>query len=295
MITAEFLSKANVYEGNYSCLLRNPRNEFISRPHYHDFYEFVVYLGNAGVFQIKNGEYLVTRGDIVLIDIFTPHTLVTTKDGYYERFSVSIDPSLLIQFSTPSSNLLDVFNDSGKHHRILHMENAAFEKYLGLLNEYRSLSPQKNGSDILEKALIHHLLAYVYNDCATVSQYSATDSNHLSIVAQIISYVDAHLNEELSLEQLSQLVNYSEYYVCRVFKRMTNKTLISYIQEKRIEQAAYLLRQNIPVNKAAEQVGFNNYSYFYKTFKKLKGCNPANYREQRSPVSPAIPSSEEAK
>jgi YesN/AraC family two-component response regulator len=282
MVKAEFLSKANVYEGDYVCLLRNPDNEMLSRLHYHDFYEFVVYLGSAGTFQIKNGEYLVKRGDIVLIDIFTPHTLVNSKTDYYERFSVSIDPSLLIAFSTPESNLLDIFNESGKHHRIFHVENEDFEKYITLLNEYRNSYP-KNGHDIWERALIHHLLSYIYSDCFVEAKHSQTDSNHLAIIAQLINYVNGHLSEELSLEQLSQLVNYSESYVCRLFKKLTNKTLISYIQEKRIEQAACLLKQGIPVNQAAEDVGFNNYSYFYKTFKKLKGCGPADYREQLQP------------
>ena len=93
MSSAEFLSKANVYEGDYSCILRSPKNEMISRLHYHDFYEFVVYLGNAGVFQIKDGEYLVRRGDIVLIDIFTPHTLVNSKTNYYERSASASTPA----------------------------------------------------------------------------------------------------------------------------------------------------------------------------------------------------------
>ncbi len=279
MQTAEFMSRTTVYEGDFNCLLRDPDNELVSRFHYHDFYEFVIYLGNAGMFRIKNEEYQVKRGDIVLIDMFTPHTLVNSKIEHYERFSVSIDPGLLISFSTPSSNLLDIFNEAGKHNRIFHVTDEDFEKYLVLLSEYRNVR-LKSGHDIMEKALIHHLLAYIYSDCFTVEKHSHINSNHLAIIAQLINYINEHLNEEISLEQLAQLVNYSQYYVCRLFKQMTNKTLINYIQEKRVEQAACLLRQNVPVNKVAEGVGFNNYSYFYKTFKKLKGCGPAEYREQ---------------
>ena len=110
------------------------------------------------------------------------------------------------------------------------------------------------------------------------ARHSATDSNHLSIIAELIRYINEHLNEKLTLEQLAQQVNYSESYICHLFKKLTNKTLVSYIQEKRIEQAAILIRQGVPVNQAAERVGFNNYSYFYKSFKKLKGCGPADYR-----------------
>lgn len=76
------------------------RTEFTSVVHYHDFYEVVIYLGNAGVFQIEGSEYLVRRGDIVLIDMFKPHTLIANKNSYYERFSVSINLNLLIAYST---------------------------------------------------------------------------------------------------------------------------------------------------------------------------------------------------
>lgn len=58
----------------------------------------------------------------------------------------------------------------------------------------------------------------------------------------------------------------------------TAKILTNYIQEKRIEEASCLIRGGLPINQAAEQVGFNNYSYFYKTFKKIIGCNPTDYQ-----------------
>ena len=69
-----------------------------------------------------------------------------------------------------------------------------------------------------------------------------------------------------------------EYYVSRLFRKISGKTLTNYIQEKRIEEASCLIRGGLPINQAAEQVGFNNYSYFYKTFKKIIGCNPADYQ-----------------
>lgn len=63
MSDAVFLSQSSLFEGDYHCILHNPKNEFTSVLHYHDFYEVVIYLGNAGVFQIEGSEYLVRRGD----------------------------------------------------------------------------------------------------------------------------------------------------------------------------------------------------------------------------------------
>lgn len=80
MSDATFLSQSSLFEGDYHCILHSPKNEFTSVVHYHDFYEVVIYLGNAGVFQIEGSEYLVRRGDIVLIDMFklTPSLPIRT-------------------------------------------------------------------------------------------------------------------------------------------------------------------------------------------------------------------------
>lgn len=277
MPNATFISKSTIYPGDYSCVLRSPSNEFTHSLHYHDFYEFVIYLGNAGVFRIDESEYLVKRGDIVMIDMFKPHALLYNKNTLYERFSISIDLSLLISFSTPQSNLLDILHEYSGQHPIYHLDEQKLQKYLYLLDRYRDVSP-KNGRDILEKALVHYLLAYIYSDCYTGKHTNEKDSQHAETIAQLLTYIEEHLNEEISLEQLAAEVNYSEYYVSRLFKKMSGKTLTSYIQEKRIDQAACLIRSGFSINQAAERVGFNNYSYFYKTFKKLMGCNPAEYQ-----------------
>lgn len=286
MSNAIFSSKTSIFENDYSCILRNPSNEFSIGLHYHDFYEFVIYLGNAGVFRIENGEYLIKRGDIVLIDIFKPHALLFNKNNHYERFSVNINLDLLISFSTPNSNLLDLFHGSKDCAPVYHLTEEQLKKYIRLLDEYRKLK-LTNGQDILEKALIHQLLGYIYSDCYAGEHIDETQSHHVMILSQLLNYINLHLSDDFSLKQLAGEVNYSEYYVCRLFKKMTGKTLTNYIQKKRIQEAAYLLKSHTPVNQAAESVGFNNYSYFYKTFKRFMGCSPAEYQTQCHTPTPS--------
>lgn len=127
---AKFLSRSSIYKGDYDCLFRTPQNEMKTELHYHDFYEIVLYLGNAGIFTINGQEYLMKRGDIVLINMFDPHTLKYNKNAYYERFSISIDPNLLLSFNTENSNLLDIFTTSNQHYPIFHVEGKCLDKYL---------------------------------------------------------------------------------------------------------------------------------------------------------------------
>lgn len=277
-MTATFLSRASLYTGDYDCLFRTPQNEMRSQVHYHDFYEIVIYLGNAGIFQIDGKEYLIKRGDIALINMFAPHTLMFNKNVYYERFSISIDPNLLLSFNTANSNLLDIFSTYSSNYPIFHVEGKCLDKYLRILHQYTEEKPA-HGKDIYEKALIHQIASYLFSDCFDGIHYADTDSRHVALVATLVEYINLHLAEDLSLSTLADYANYSEYYIGRIFKSVTNYTLTNYIIEKRISQARNYLKTDMTITEAAERAGFNNYSYFYKTFKKHTGMNPADYKE----------------
>ena len=206
------------------------------------------------------------------------------KNANYERFSMSINLSLLISFSTSHSNLLDVFHECSERHPVYHLNDDALKKYLIVLDEFRKVRLNQ-GKDILEKALLHQILAYIYSDCYTGDHVNEKEAQHAVIMARLFKYINRNLNREISLEDLAKEVNYSEYYVSRLFKKESGKTITGYIQEKRIEEAAHLIRTQVPINQAAEQVGFNNYSYFYKTFRKIIGKSPAEYQESFAQIS----------
>ncbi len=279
---AVFLPRNDLFDQDYECILRNAQNEFSHHLHYHDFYECVLYLGDAGLFEIDGRKYAVRRGDICIIDIFKPHTLYYSKSNYYERFSLSINMGLLISFSTPHSILLDIFYEAGNRHPLYHLSDQAMQNYLVLIEQFRQIQTEK-GSDLLEKALVHLFLSYIYSDCYTGSVTDDTDKHHAEVMVALFRYIEDHLHEEISLAGLAEEAHYSEYYLSRLFKKISGKNLTTYIQEKRIERAAALIRKNIPINQAAERSGFNNYSYFYKTFRKMKGLSPADFQNASRP------------
>lgn len=276
MDNAIFLSKTNIFSGDCGGEVHNSANEPASCPHYHDFYEFFVYLGNKGTFMIDGKEHSIRRGDIVIVDMFLPHMLIpgASQD---ECFVAHVNPELLITYSTHNSNLLDIFHKG--YFPVHSTGEKEFPKYQRLLDEYRAVR-LNSGQDILIKAIIHQLMAYAYGDCFSGIRCDSSASRGLTIVTQIINYINEHLAEKISLSTLAKEINYSECYLCHLFKEATNKTISSYIQEKRIDMATGLLKRSVSIKKVAEQSGFGNYSHFYKTFKRHIGCNPEEYRER---------------
>lgn len=87
-------------------------------------------------------------------------------------------------------------------------------------------------------------------------------------------------SKELSLNRISRQVFLSPAYICVKFKEATGKTLTQYLTEYRIEAAVRLLEdKSHKIQDIAEKVGFDSGSYFSKTFKKIKGVTPAEYRD----------------
>ncbi len=94
-----------------------------------------------------------------------------------------------------------------------------------------------------------------------------------------LNYIHEHLDTDLSVQSISKNANISKSALYRRFQSGFQCTVSEYVNEKRIEKAAVLLRKsNLSVEEIARTVGFSSGSYFSKTFKKKKGSSPIQYR-----------------
>ncbi len=100
------------------------------------------------------------------------------------------------------------------------------------------------------------------------------------LVGEIQLYLCENMGEDLILGQIAQHYHFSEPYFCVLFKRGAGVPVMRFIQLVRVNYAAYLIRATDKrLQEISEQVGFNNYSYFGKLFKKYQGITPESCRE----------------
>ncbi|WP_159886770.1 response regulator transcription factor [Paenibacillus puerhi] len=93
------------------------------------------------------------------------------------------------------------------------------------------------------------------------------------------AYIDSHLSQDISLDQVAQMVGLTPNYFSAVFKKMTNETFVQYRIHKRMERAKELLSTpHIRIVDVASEVGYEDYPHFTKTFKKIVGSSPSEYR-----------------
>ena len=95
------------------------------------------------------------------------------------------------------------------------------------------------------------------------------------------SYIERHIEEELSLASLAAYAGYAEYYFSKKFKREVGMTLAEYLRKKRLEKAAMLLQAtDLDVQKIAMRLQFCSQSYFTDSFRKQFGVSPSQYRKE---------------
>jgi len=111
---------------------------------------------------------------------------------------------------------------------------------------------------------------------------SDINGNIRDVVREAAKYIDLNYNEELTLVSLSAKFFVESSYFSRVFKQETGKNLMIYIANKRIEKAKEIMAQSdISMAEVAFMVGYDDYTYFSKVFKKVTGMSPREYRNAR--------------
>lgn len=96
------------------------------------------------------------------------------------------------------------------------------------------------------------------------------------------AYIDSRLSQEISLDQVAAMIGLTPTYFSALFKKMTNETFVQYRINRRMEKAKELLSvPHIRIVDVASLVGYEDYPHFTKTFKKIVGISPSEYRSQQ--------------
>ena len=145
-------------------------------------------------------------------------------------------------------------------------------------------------SDAVEKA--RQLLEKRRQDEPSVSASdSSADSGPAAVtknkaVNMMLDYIQGHYMEDISIQTLADLCSINPNYAGQLFKQKMDQTFNSYLTNMRIREAIRLLTAtDMPVALVAASVGYQDYFYFAKVFKKITGATPSSYRQEEEPFS----------
>lgn len=245
--------------------------------HIHDHYEIFLFLGGTVNGFVDQYSYPLQRGDVLLFNNHEIHKIINLTQEPYERLTIHFKAPLVYPFCTASTNLLACFqNRQPGEHNLARMDEPVLAEYMSLAS--RLIAVQQNpqyGSDVLALTYLIQILVLV-NELYSRTR-SAVPSLISSHIQSAMSYIDNHLQQNLSLEHIAGELKVDKYYLSHLFKEQTGGTLYRYVLLKKITLAKQLLTAGNSVSDTCYLAGFNDYANFIRTFKNFTGTPPGKY------------------
>ena len=246
--------------------------------HWHTALEIIRVLDGKLTLTLDNRVHVLHAGEVAFINSETVHG-ATPADCLYECIVFNL------AFLKTGNADCDGFIDHLLSHTAFLSEHPIDNTVVALTNSiFEKISNQTNGAPFKVIGTFLELLGELrekglYTSHLPVS-YRHDEKKVLKLKA-VLKYIRENFSRCITLEDMSTAASFSPKYFCRFFKDMTGTTPINYLMAYRIERAARkLLGSDLSVTQIAYDCGFNDLSYFIKTFKAFKHVSPKDYRSR---------------
>ena len=259
---------------------------FASKGESHDFWE-LVYADKEPIVCTANGkELILNEGEILFHKPNEFHTLSANAKKAPNVFIISfVCKSEAVRFFENKKLKLDkdlrkfvymIIEESKKTFDLPYF-NPNLKKME--LCERPTLGGQQLIKNLLEILLINIMRSETEKENANATFLFKEDFDG-QVTNRIIEILNENVHGDLSIEDLCDKLNYNRSYLFRQFKTTTGRTIMAYFTNLKIERAKKLLREtDMTVTQISEEFAFDAPNYFSKTFKKLTGYTPLQYKK----------------
>jgi len=260
--------------------------------HNHDFVEFAYISEGTGFHHVGDRVHPVRKGLLSCIPIGVTHVFRPSSADRSKHpltvYNCVLPPRLLERLAASVSDAgVSEFLSSlsrGEHsYFFLHDSDDFFEKLILSMHREYSL-PKEAFRDYLEALLLQFVISVMRrketSSDANPSLHVPPAANRFRHFDELLSYMERHLSEELTLARLSAVSQWSERHLRRLFLGRTEQSFQRYLQTIRVHKSCELLRTTShKIGAIAEMVGYRDVPSFLAVFKRTLGVTPSAYRK----------------
>lgn len=158
---------------------------------------------------------------------------------------------------------------------------ATYDKKWGNLRSFEELKglPAEGQRGLAEPRTADNSSERTYVELAIRRIREEREHHTWTVLDRALTYIHEKLQEDISLEDVAELVHLNPHYFSKVFKQQTGETFIDYVTRLRIERAKELISEgHLSLKEVCYLVGYKDPNYFSRVFKKVTGVTPTEYR-----------------
>ena len=269
-----------MHSGNFEIFhYKEPRPDTVE-VHHHDFYEVYFFLGGAVEYWVDGKTFRLEPGDLLLINPMELHRpIVAEGSKTYERIVLWISKEYLEKLSTDSIDLTRCFDTSlPTHTNLIHPQTV---ERTALTTRLTELIRECYGNDLGNALYAHGLFLQFMvelNRLALSAPKPRTIKDDSSdLVSQVLTYINEHFSEELTLESIAGKFYVSKYHLSHAFSSEVGVSIYHYIILKRLTSACQMLLDGKAAKEVCACCGFSDYTSFFRAFKGEYGISPRDF------------------
>jgi len=248
------------------------RTGYLEMPyfHYHHGYEIFIILSGERKMILQDKIYQGVEGDIFLIPSQYIHR---TRGGDCSRIVIDFTDSYLKKYFSDEmiQRLMKCFDVL-----MVSLKGEDFERVRELSEQ---LCEIKDNQELSALKLAEILI--ILSEKMNYNFETRPTSTSMLLVSDILKFINSEYKNLSDIKKIAEKFYISEEYLCRIFKKHTGVTVVSYINSLKLKAAAkLLLDESKNVTEIAEECGFSESKYFGKIFKKNYGLSPLAYRKE---------------
>ena len=252
---------------------------YVMSYHWHVEYEIIRILEGSLTVTLDEKSFTAVKNDVIFIHSGILHSGIP-HDCVYQ--CIVFDMNTFLKNNPVCGEYIQ---------KILHQETMLFphfsDEHPQILNcisvLFDAMYEKDTGYELTVFGQFYHFFGLVFSNHYFIENPTRTRRDYKRILQlkQVLEFIEKNYANPITLQELSASVSMSPKYFCRFFSEMTHQTPVDYLNRQRIEEACLqLAATDDSITEIAYRNGFNDLSYFIRTFKKYKGMTPGKYKRR---------------
>lgn len=232
-----------------------------------------------------NRKYILKRGDIFFVNSDVLHSMYNEASPHNSIFkSITFDGSVIAGDTNSifyTKYLLPILSNNNLRDFTLKPNDNNYPRLISLIaNIWDAVYSETPDYEITVRNELSNIFRILIHLPENVS-YDNNDNNYIqeNRVQLILNYIHSHYREKITLNDLAQIASVSKTEAMRSFKSIIGQSPIKYLKNYKLQNAAYMIKNtDYSIGQISEICGFDDNSYFSKSFKEMYHCTPHEFR-----------------
>lgn len=279
-LASEFDSRQYMSKSDYEIFYFNDLNLHHVSQHKHSHYEIYYFLEGQIEYTIEDEKITLKPGDILLMPPGVKHSAkITDSTAPYRRIVLWLSKTFIENLKAKYTDIYYGYQHTHDHQTYKFSFEFTFTndihwKLIELIEEIRS---SQIFHDISCELKIAELMVFINR---LLYEDDSESINEKPLFIKTCEYIDHHLEDNLSLQLIADEFFVTKYHLAHVFKDNIGIGVHQYINKKRLQSIKRAIPSGLPISELAEKYGFNDYTSFFRAFKKEFQLSPKEYKDQ---------------